>query len=54
MTRYYHTTGNGRAYGPSNEGETLGQYKARIRRAYGSLRGVTIGERKDFHPAMFW
>lgn len=52
--RYYHSTGHGRAYGPSNEGETLAQYKARVRRAYGNLRGVTFGTRAEFHPAFFF
>ena len=51
--RYYHSTGHARAYGPSNEGETLAQYKARVRRAYGDLRGVTFGTRAEFHPAFF-
>ena len=53
MTRYYHSTGNGKAYGPSNEGETLTAYKARVKRAYGNLRGVTFGERAAFHPLAF-
>lgn len=52
--RYYHTTGNGKAYGPSNEGETLAGYKTRIKRAYGNLRGVKVGARADFHPTFFW
>lgn len=54
MARYYHTTGNGKAYGPSYEGETLEQYRERIKRAYGNLRGITIGQRNEFHPAFFW
>jgi hypothetical protein len=52
--RYYHTTGNGKAYGPSNEGETLAEYKTRIKCAYGNLRGVKVGARADFHPTFFW
>jgi len=51
--RYYHTTGNGRVYGPSNDGETLAQYKARVKRVYGDLRGVSFGVRADFHPLSF-
>lgn len=51
--QYFHATGNGKAYGPSNDGETLAQYKARVRRAYGDLRGVTFGTRADFHPLFF-
>lgn len=53
QTRYYHTTGNGRTYGPSGPGETLTAYKARVRRAYGNLRGVRFGTRADFHPLSF-
>ena len=50
---FYHVFG-GRAYGPSEPGETLEAYKARVRRAYGGLAGVTFGKRADFHPASFW
>lgn len=52
-TRYYHDTGHGRAYGPSEPGETLTAYKARVKRAYGDLRGVRFGVRADFHPLSF-
>lgn len=51
--RFYHVI-SGRAYGPSEPGESLAQYKARVKRAYGSLAGVKFGKREDFHPAFFW
>ena len=54
MIKYYHTAGNGKAYGPSLEGETLDQYKERVRKAYGSLKGIKFGTRDDFHPCYFW
>lgn len=53
MDKFYHVS-NGRAYGPSEDGETLAQYKERVRKAYGSLSGITFGTRTDFHPATFW
>lgn len=53
MTKIYHVS-NGKAYGPSEPGETLAQYKARVRKAYGNLNGVKFGKREDFHPACFW
>lgn len=37
--RFYHLS-SGNAYGPSNPGESLDDYKTRVRGAYGSLRGV--------------
>lgn len=52
-TRYYHDTGKGRTFGPSEPGETLTAYKARVKRAYGDLRGVRFGIRDDFHPLSF-
>jgi len=51
--RYYHSTGNGRVFGPSKAGETLPAYRDRVRVAYGDLRGVTVGKREDFHPSAF-
>lgn len=51
--KFYHVVG-GRAYGPSLPGETLDQYKKRVRGAYGNLRGVKFGTRADLHPAFFW
>jgi hypothetical protein len=33
---------NGSDYGPSAVGESLEAYKARVKGAYGSLRGVTF------------
>ena len=39
--RYYHRS-NGVAYGPCNPGETLPDYKTRVKAAYGNLRGVTF------------
>lgn len=42
MTKIYHVS-NGKAYGPSEPGETLAQYKARVRKAYGNLNGVKFG-----------
>lgn len=53
MKSFYHVS-SGRAYGPSNPDETLPQYKARVRKAYGSLRGCEFGTRADLHPAYFW
>lgn len=53
MERYYHAV-SGRAYGPSLSGESLEAYKARVRKAYGDLRGVTFGTRDSLHPAFFW
>lgn len=37
--RLYHIT-NGRAYGPANPGESLEDYRKRVKAAYGNLRGV--------------
>ena len=51
--RFYHVSG-GKAYGPSMEGESLSDYKARVRRAYGNLSGVTFGTRSDLNPCYFW
>ena len=53
MELYYHSTGNGRAYGPSKPEESLSAYKARVKRAYGNLRGVKFGTRSEFHPRAF-
>ena len=53
MAIYYHETSSGVPYGPSLPGETLEAYKARVRRAYGDLRGVRFGTRDDFHPIHF-
>lgn len=39
--RFYHRS-NGVAYGPSAIGESLPDYKARVKGAYGTLRGVTF------------
>jgi len=50
--RYWHIS-QGRAYGPSLQGETLPEYKARVKRAYGSLRGVIFGKREDLNPSYF-
>jgi hypothetical protein len=50
--KFWHVSG-GRAYGPSLPGETLAQYRARVRRVYGSLSGVTFGRREDLHPCFF-
>lgn len=47
MGKYYHTS-SGRLYGPSNEYETLDDYKIRVRKAYGSLSGIKFGMREDF------
>ena len=51
--RYYHSTGSGRVFGPSDSGETLAAYTARVKRAYGNLRGVKIGIQSEFHPFAF-
>lgn len=51
--KFYHVVG-GKAYGPSLPGETLDQYKKRVRGAYGNLRGVDFGMRVGLHPAFFW
>ena len=51
--RYFHVS-NGKAYGPSLEGESLAAYKARVRKAYGSLKGVEFGAKDDLHPAYFY
>lgn len=51
MTHWQHKT-NGRIYYSFDARpipQTLEQYKAMIRRAYGSLRGVTIREFKQEH-----
>lgn len=53
MDKFYHTTGNGKVYGPSLPNETLAEYKARVKSVYGNLRGVKFGTRADFHPFMF-
>lgn len=53
MPRFYHVS-SGRAYGPSLPGESLRDYKARVRQAYGSLSGVSFGKREELHPAYFW
>lgn len=53
MKSFYHVS-SGRAYGPSEPNETLEQYKARVRKAYGDLRGITFGTRDNLHPAYFW
>lgn len=50
---FYHVS-NGKAFGPSNEGETLAAYKARVRKAYGSLAGITFGTKAELHPCYFW
>lgn len=39
--RYYHRS-NGVDYGPSAIGESLDDYKARVKAAYGTLKGVTF------------
>lgn len=46
---YYHRSG-GAAYGPSKPGETLARYKARVKAAYGSLRGVTFHDANEENP----
>lgn len=53
MAPYYHSTGDGVPYGPSLPDETLAAYKARVRHAYGNLRGVKFGTRDTFHPIYF-
>lgn len=47
--RYYHRS-NGTAYGPSQPGETLPAYKARVKAAYGTLRGVTFHDAEAEAP----
>lgn len=49
---FYHVSG-GRAYGPSEPGESLKDYRARVRKAYGSLHGITFGTRDTIHPMCF-
>jgi hypothetical protein len=51
--KYYHVSG-GKAYGPSEPSENLESYKARVKKVYGSLRGVTFGTKAELHPAYFW
>lgn len=46
---FYHKSG-GAAYGPSNPGETLEAYKARVKDAYGSLRGITFHDAREEPP----
>jgi hypothetical protein len=53
MNVYYHAV-SGKAFGPSLPRETLEAYKARVRRAYGNLRGVEFGTRETLHPAYFY
>jgi hypothetical protein len=43
---YAHRTTSG-VYGPSNPGETLPDYKARVKEAYGTLRGVSFHDLRD-------
>jgi hypothetical protein len=38
---FLHQTGGG-TFGPSDKGESLRAYRARVRGAYGSLRGVSF------------
>lgn len=51
--RYYHIS-NGKAYGPSYENETLEDYKTRVRKAYGNLRGIEFGTKENLNPAYFF
>lgn len=53
MSTFYHVS-SGRAYGPSEPGESLRDYKARVRKVYGSLQGLEFGTRAQLHPAYFW
>lgn len=53
MSAFYHVS-SGRAYGPSEPGESLRDYKARVRKAYGSLQGLEFGTRAQLHHAYFW
>lgn len=50
--RFYHRSG-GSAYGLSNPGETLEAYKARVKAAYGTLRGVTFHDAETEPPAPY-
>lgn len=43
MSKVYHIVA-GRAYGPANLGESIREYKDRVRGAYGSLHGVRFVE----------
>ena len=45
--RFWHTTGNGIAYSgdPNWDCQTAEEYKSKVRKAYGSLRGVRCYER---------
>lgn len=51
--RYFHVS-HGRAYGPSLPGESLKDYKARVREVYGTLRDITFGTKEELHPAFFY
>jgi hypothetical protein len=50
---FYHVS-NGKAYGPNEPGETLEEYKKRVRLAYGTLNGIKFGTKEQLHPAYFW
>lgn len=47
--RYFHRTSGG-DYGPSAIGESLAAYKARVKAAYGTLRGVTFHDANEETP----
>lgn len=49
---FYHVS-SGRAYGPSEPGESLKDYRARVRKAYDGLHGITFGTRDTLHPRYF-
>jgi hypothetical protein len=46
---FYHRTASG-PYGLSLPGETLDAYKARVKSAYGNLRGVTFHDAREESP----
>ena len=48
--RFYHRS-SGSAYGPSKPGESLTAYKARVKDAYGTLRGITFHDAESEPPA---
>lgn len=48
---FYHRHG-GVSYGHSLPGETLTTYKARVKDAYGNLRGVTFHDAREEPPCI--
>jgi hypothetical protein len=49
--KFYHTTGNGHVYNGHSDALNLTEFKRRLRKSYGNLRGVRIVQANNYQEA---